>query len=90
MHKRRVTIAHLLTHRAALVPTPTPLPYEQLGDLDAVVTAIGELDLIGEPGDRVQYSPALAHALMGEAVGASTARTASARSSSASCSSRSG
>ena len=29
----RVTIAHLLTHRAALVPTPTPVPYEQLGDL---------------------------------------------------------
>ena len=68
MHKPRVTIAHLLTHRAALVPTPTPVPYEQLGDLSAVVTAIGELDLIGEPGDRVQYSPALAHALLGEAV----------------------
>jgi CubicO group peptidase (beta-lactamase class C family) len=68
MHKRSVTIAHLLTHRAALVPTPTPLPYEQLGDLSAVVRAIGELDLIGEPGDKVQYSPALAHALLGEAV----------------------
>ena len=68
MHKPRVTIADLLTHRAALVPTPTPVPYEQLGDLSAVITAIGELDLIGEPGDRVQYSPALAHALLGEAV----------------------
>jgi CubicO group peptidase (beta-lactamase class C family) len=67
-HKRSVTVAHLLTHRAALVPTPTPLPYEQLGDLSAVVRAIGELDLIGEPGERVQYSPALAHALLGEAV----------------------
>ena len=68
MHKPRVTIAHLLTHRAALVPTPTPVPYEQLGDLSAVITAIGELDLMGEPGDRVQYSPALAHALLGEVV----------------------
>jgi CubicO group peptidase (beta-lactamase class C family) len=68
MHKRSVTIAHLLTHRAGLVPTPTPLPYEQLGDLDAVVGAIGQLDLIGAPGDLVQYSPALAHALLGQAV----------------------
>jgi CubicO group peptidase (beta-lactamase class C family) len=68
MHKRSVTIAHLLTHRAALVPTPTPLPYDQLGDLDAVVRAIGELDLIGAPGELVQYSPALAHALLGQAV----------------------
>jgi CubicO group peptidase (beta-lactamase class C family) len=68
IHKPRVTIAHLLTHRAALVPTPTPLPYDQLGDLTAVIAAIGELDLIGEPGMRVQYSPALAHALLGEAV----------------------
>jgi CubicO group peptidase (beta-lactamase class C family) len=68
MHKRSVTIAHLLTHRAALVPTPTPLPYDQLGDLSAVVRALGELDLIGEPGAKVQYSPALAHALLGEAV----------------------
>ncbi len=68
MHKPRVTIAHLLTHRAALVPTPTPVPYEQLGDLSAVISAIGDLDLIGEPGERVQYSPALAHALLGEVV----------------------
>jgi CubicO group peptidase (beta-lactamase class C family) len=68
MHKRSVTFAHLLTHRAGLVPTPTPVPYEQLGDLSAVVKAIGELDLIGPPGEQVQYSPALAHALMGEAV----------------------
>ncbi len=67
-HKRSVTVAHLLTHRAALVATPTPLPYEQLGDLPAVVRAIGELDLVGEPGHLVQYSPALAHALLGEAV----------------------
>jgi CubicO group peptidase (beta-lactamase class C family) len=67
-HKRSVTIAHLLTHRAGLVPTPTPLPYDQLGDLGAVVRAIGELDLVGPPGGLVQYSPALAHALMGEAV----------------------
>jgi CubicO group peptidase (beta-lactamase class C family) len=68
LNKRSVTVAHLLTHRAALVPTPTPLPYEQLGDLSAVIRAIGDLDLVGDPGERVQYSPALAHALLGEAV----------------------
>jgi CubicO group peptidase (beta-lactamase class C family) len=68
MHKNRVTIAHLLTHRAALVPTPTPLPYEQLGSLQKVVAAICELDLVGVPGTEVNYSPALAHALLGEIV----------------------
>ena len=86
MHKRSVTVAHLLTHRAALVPTPTPVPYEQLGDLSAVVRAIGELDLVGAPGDLVQYSPALAHAL----TSASTAPTASATCSTASSCGRSG
>jgi CubicO group peptidase (beta-lactamase class C family) len=68
MHKDRVTIAQLLTHRAALVPTPLPLPYMELGDLQAVVAAICELDLVGPPGTLVQYSPALAHALLGEMV----------------------
>jgi CubicO group peptidase (beta-lactamase class C family) len=66
--KDRVTVAHLLTHRAALVPTPLPLPYAELGDLQAVVAAICELDLVGPPGRLVQYSPAVAHALLGEMV----------------------
>jgi CubicO group peptidase (beta-lactamase class C family) len=65
-NKDRVTVAHLMTHRAALVPTPTPLPYEQLGNLANVVAAICEMDLIGEPGETVNYSPALVHAILGE------------------------
>lgn len=65
-NKDRVTISHLMSHRAALVPTPTPLPYEQLGNLSNVVAAICELDLIGVPGEAVNYSPALVHAVLGE------------------------
>jgi CubicO group peptidase (beta-lactamase class C family) len=66
--KDRVNLAHLLTHRAGLVVTPTPVPYEELGDLDRVIDAICQLDVVGEPGTTLNYSPALNHALMGEMV----------------------
>jgi CubicO group peptidase (beta-lactamase class C family) len=66
--KDRVNLAHLLTHRAGLVVTPTPVPYEDLGDLDQVIDAICQLDVINDPGTSLNYSPALNHALMGEMV----------------------
>jgi CubicO group peptidase (beta-lactamase class C family) len=66
--KDRVNLAHLLTHRAGLVVSPTPVPYEDLGDLDKVIDAICQLDVVGEPGTTLNYSPALNHALMGEMV----------------------
>lgn len=68
LNKDRVTIAHLMTHTAALIPTPTPLPYHELGNLQNVVAAICDLELIGVPGERVNYSPAIAHAVLGEIV----------------------
>ncbi|MDQ1106820.1 CubicO group peptidase (beta-lactamase class C family) [Nocardioides zeae] len=65
-NKERVTLGHLLTHRAGMVVTPEPLPYRRLGDLSDVVAAICELPLAAVPGSVVNYSPALNHALMGE------------------------
>jgi CubicO group peptidase (beta-lactamase class C family) len=64
--KSKINIVHLLTHRAGLVTTPTPLPYDQLGNLENTVKAICELDVVGNPGGDVDYSPALNHALLGE------------------------
>ncbi|PRA45846.1 MULTISPECIES: serine hydrolase [Pseudomonas] len=66
--KDRINLAHLLTHRAGLVPTPCPLPYDQLGDMNAVVDAICQLDVTGEPGVTLNYSPTLNHVLMAEMV----------------------
>jgi CubicO group peptidase (beta-lactamase class C family) len=59
-------VGHLLTHRSGLPLTPTPVPYEQLGNLDLTLQAIYELEPVSEPGGPVNYSPALNHALMGE------------------------
>jgi CubicO group peptidase (beta-lactamase class C family) len=66
MHKPAVTVKHLLTHSAGLSNTPTPLPYDRLGHLPTTVAAICEMDLVAQPGASVNYSPALAHALLGE------------------------
>ena len=66
--KDRINVAHLLTHRAGLVVTPNPLPYAELGNLENVIRAISELDVVGEPGGSFDYSPALNHALLGEMV----------------------
>jgi len=50
--KEQISIVHLLTHRAGLVTTPSPLPYDQLGNLSNVIKAICELDVVGTPGQR--------------------------------------
>lgn len=65
-NKERVTVGHLLSHRAGLIVTPEPLPYRELGDLSKVIAVICELPLVAEPGTLVNYSPALNHALLGE------------------------
>jgi len=64
--KERITVGHLLTHRAGLPSTPTPVPYEQLGRFDLTVAAICELEAVGDPGEVVSYSPCVNHALLGE------------------------
>jgi len=39
-----------------------------MGDLDAVIKAICQLDLVSVPGTRVSYSPLWGHALLGEII----------------------
>ncbi len=65
-YKDVLSVAHLLTHRGALAGTPTPVPYEELGDFAKTIAAICDLDLAGTPGEHVAYSPALGYALLGE------------------------
>ncbi|MBY6683097.1 beta-lactamase family protein [Rhodococcus sp. BP-316] len=66
--KDRVSVADLMTHRAGTSPTPWPLPPMDCADLSRTIGAIGEMDLVAPPGERVSYSPCLAHALLGEIV----------------------
>jgi CubicO group peptidase (beta-lactamase class C family) len=64
--KDRINIVHLLTHRAGLVTTPNPVPNDRLGNLEAVIEAICQMDVVSDPGTNLNYAPALNHALMGE------------------------
>lgn len=64
--KHLVNIGHLLTHRAGLSPTPKPVDYAQMHDLDAVIASICEMDVVGVPGVEFNYSPTVNHALLGE------------------------
>jgi CubicO group peptidase (beta-lactamase class C family) len=66
--KELVNVGHLLTHRAGLPPTPTPVPYEELHDLPTTIAAICQMDVVGEPGTTFNYSPTVNHALLGEIV----------------------
>jgi CubicO group peptidase (beta-lactamase class C family) len=66
--KDRINVGHLLTHRAGLPATPTPVPYDRLGNLEEVIAAISQLDVVTEPGTAVNYSPTVNHALLGEMV----------------------
>jgi len=66
--KDRVSVADLMTHRAGTSSTPWPLPPSECSDLSRTVAAICEMDLVAPPGERVSYSPCLAHALLGELV----------------------
>lgn len=64
--KDSINVGHLLTHRAGLVPTPSPLPYERLGNLAEVVDAVCQMEVTGEPGVSLNYSPTLNHVLLAE------------------------
>lgn len=64
--KDKINIVQLLTHRAGLVTTPNPLPYAELGNLENVIAAICQMDVVGDPGATFNYSPTLNHALLGE------------------------
>lgn len=64
--KEKVSILHLFTHRGALAQTPWPVPPLEAGNFADTIAAICEMPLVGEPGEKVYYSPCLSHALLGE------------------------
>jgi CubicO group peptidase (beta-lactamase class C family) len=67
VHKGAVTIQHLLTHRAAMSSSLYPVtPGPEIGILEKTVAAVCALDLVGIPGERVNYSPSFNHVLLGE------------------------
>ncbi|MGP6170384.1 serine hydrolase domain-containing protein [Microbacterium sp. A204] len=69
LRKDRINLIHLLTHRSGLTPTPNPgLGPDGFGVLADVIQALGGVDVLFEPGENLNYAPAINHALMGEMV----------------------
>ena len=67
--RETLTIYHLMTHSTGLPSVFTPRPGMYIDHLDEVVAAICESVHAVEPaGGKVNYSPMVAHALMGEMV----------------------
>ncbi len=67
LRKDQINLGHLLTHRSGMPATPLPgVDQDRMADLSAVIEGLGSVDVIHDPGTRVNYSPAINHALMGE------------------------
>lgn len=68
VHKPEVLVQHLLTHRAAMSSSLYPMdPHDpQMGVLERAVAHVCAKDLVGIPGERVNYSPSYNHVLLGE------------------------
>jgi CubicO group peptidase (beta-lactamase class C family) len=66
--KQRVTVAQLLTHTAGMSSGVPPVSPDQMGNLEAVVAAVCQQGLEALPGQEVNYSPLVAHAVLAEIV----------------------
>lgn len=67
--RQDITIYHLLTHSSGLPSVYIPQPGMYLDVLEEIIEAIvRNVRSTEEPGKRVDYSPLVHHALMGEAV----------------------
>lgn len=65
--KDRINLTHLLTHRAGMPATPNPgLGRPDYADLAKTIEALGSVDVVNEPGENLNYSAAINHALLGE------------------------
>ena len=67
--REKLTIYHLMTHSTGLPSVFSPRPGMYIDHLDEIVAAICESVHAIEPaGEKVHYSPMVAHALLGEMV----------------------
>jgi CubicO group peptidase (beta-lactamase class C family) len=67
--REHITFYHLLTHSSGLPTVFSPKPGMYIDRLPEIIQAIcANVHCEAEPGERVMYSPMVAHALMGEAV----------------------
>jgi CubicO group peptidase (beta-lactamase class C family) len=66
--KAGITLAYLLCHMAGMPATNPNLALEGQGDLEQVVASVCGEALVSVPGERVSYSPIMAHAIIGELV----------------------
>ncbi len=66
--KHRITIAQMLSHTAGMSAGLPPIPLELLGNQEVMVAAICQMGAEAIPGEKVAYSPLVAHAVLGEVV----------------------
>lgn len=67
--REELTIYHLMTHTTGIPPIFMLKPGMYIDHLDEVIAAICEVAQVTDtPGGKVDYSPMVAHALMGEMV----------------------
>ncbi len=67
--REKLTIYHLMTHSTGIGPVFTPKPGMYIDRLDEIITAICvNVHADGPAGEKVNYSPMVAHALLGEMV----------------------
>ena len=64
--KNLVTVFSLMTHTAGSPPVLFPVSADQMGNIEAIIAAICDIDLVMPPGKAVSYSPLWGHALLGE------------------------
>ena len=67
--REKLTIYHLMTHSTGIAPVFTPKPGMYIDRLDEIIAAIcANVHAAGPAGEKVNYSPMVAHALLGEMV----------------------
>ena len=67
--RENLTVYHLMTHSTGIGPVFTPKPGMYIDQLDEIIAAIGAHVQADAPaGEKVNYSPMVSHALLGEMV----------------------
>ena len=67
--RQHITVFSLITHSSGLPSVYTPKPGMYIDRLDEIIAAICEVvQPEAKPGERVDYSPLVSHALLGEMV----------------------